>query len=48
MSTIVSDLTSKDDEIQLTSMKLMYLLPHDSALELLRSHSKTFLDIIKI
>jgi hypothetical protein len=38
-SSVISDLTSKDDELQLNSMKLIYLLPHASALELIRSHT---------
>lgn len=46
-STVTSDLASKDDELQLTAMKLMYLLPHACALELIRTQSKVMLDIIK-
>ena len=29
VSTLVQDLSSKDDEIQLNAMKLLYLLRHD-------------------
>lgn len=46
-STVATDLTSKDDEVQLTAMKVMYLLPHSCALDLIRTHTKVMMDIIK-
>lgn len=45
-STVASDLTSKDDEIQLTAMKLLYLLPFETSLSIIQSQTKTFSEMI--
>lgn len=43
LSTIQTDLSSKDPEIQLNAMKLLYKLPSKEALEILQSKEKEFL-----
>jgi len=47
VSTLVQDLSSKDDEIQLNAMKLLYLLRHDQALILLKTNAPLLMNILK-
>ncbi|EGR29855.1 hypothetical protein IMG5_147360 [Ichthyophthirius multifiliis] len=46
-SSISQDLISKDNEIQLNTMKLMYMMGHQQALEILKNNEKQFFEILK-
>ncbi|KAL4484324.1 hypothetical protein ABPG72_006435 [Tetrahymena utriculariae] len=46
-TTISQDLVSKDVEIQLNTMKLMYLMGHEQALEILKNNQQQFFELLK-